>query len=156
MNFEIRPIRCFTCGSLINCYQDRYQSLIESGVSVSEALDSLEFKHPCCRTAMMIPVLYPYVTLNETKLYGSAKPVTKVNPPKTASNDLSFQAVSTSDGLDFPTLDGLSAVDEYQQKKPTAFSEPVIDLNHLTIRKNDGTSVSIPVSQRSKWTVLEA
>lgn len=47
------PIRCITCGKVINQYYNVYLNLIENGKSIKEALDSLNIIRYCCRRMFM-------------------------------------------------------------------------------------------------------
>ncbi len=43
------PIRCITCGKVINHYHKVYLNLIDDGKTVKEALDTLNITRYCCR-----------------------------------------------------------------------------------------------------------
>jgi len=43
------PIRCFTCGALIEHKYDEYQEKVRAGAEPGKVLDSLGFKRYCCR-----------------------------------------------------------------------------------------------------------
>lgn len=47
------PIRCITCGKVINQYYNVYLNLIENGKSIKDALDSLNITRYCCRRMFM-------------------------------------------------------------------------------------------------------
>ena len=47
------PIRCITCGKVINQYYQVYLNLIENGKTTKEALDSLNITRYCCRRMFM-------------------------------------------------------------------------------------------------------
>ncbi len=48
------PIRCFTCGKVINQFYNLYLHMIEEdGKSIKEALDILNIKRYCCRRMFM-------------------------------------------------------------------------------------------------------
>lgn len=47
------PIRCITCGKVINQYYQVYLNLIENGKTIKEALDSLNITRYCCRRMFM-------------------------------------------------------------------------------------------------------
>jgi len=49
----IVPVRCFSCGKVIGSVWDEYQKMLEDGVSIKDALDKLEIKRFCCRSALM-------------------------------------------------------------------------------------------------------
>ena len=43
------PIRCFTCGKVINRKEEEYERLLESGVSEKDTLDRIGMTRYCCR-----------------------------------------------------------------------------------------------------------
>jgi|CXWK01.1.fsa_nt_gi DNA-directed RNA polymerase subunit N (RpoN/RPB10) len=47
------PIRCITCGKVINQYYQMYLNLIENGKTIKDALDSLNITRYCCRRMFM-------------------------------------------------------------------------------------------------------
>lgn len=47
------PIRCITCGKVINQYYQIYLNLIDNGKSIKDALDSLNITRYCCRRMFM-------------------------------------------------------------------------------------------------------
>jgi DNA-directed RNA polymerase subunit N len=42
------PVRCFSCGSVVGHYYDRYKELVKTK-SAEEALDELNVRRYCCR-----------------------------------------------------------------------------------------------------------
>jgi DNA-directed RNA polymerase subunit N (RpoN/RPB10) len=51
LNFKkmLFPIRCITCGKVINQYHKLYLNMIENGETVKDSLDKLNIKRYCCR-----------------------------------------------------------------------------------------------------------
>ena len=50
----IAPIRCFSCGKPVGHLWKKYQKLVnEDKVSLKEALDKIDLKRFCCRSAIM-------------------------------------------------------------------------------------------------------
>lgn len=47
------PIRCITCGKVINQYYQMYLNLIENRKTIKDALDSLNITRYCCRRMFM-------------------------------------------------------------------------------------------------------
>mgnify|MGYP002129022981 CR=1 FL=1 len=43
------PIRCFTCNKIIGRFEEKYNNLIESGLSNKDALDTIGMTRYCCR-----------------------------------------------------------------------------------------------------------
>jgi DNA-directed RNA polymerase subunit N (RpoN/RPB10) len=43
------PVRCFTCGKVVGRFEEKYFSLIDSGSSPKEALDTIGMTRYCCR-----------------------------------------------------------------------------------------------------------
>ncbi len=56
MNYELFPVRCFSCGKVLGSYQTSYEDLINQGVEVGKAMDQLGIKRICCRTNVMNPI----------------------------------------------------------------------------------------------------
>jgi DNA-directed RNA polymerase subunit N (RpoN/RPB10) len=50
------PVRCYTCGKILACFEEPYAEKLESGSSRKEALDSLGLTRDCCRNIMMSTV----------------------------------------------------------------------------------------------------
>jgi len=46
---SVFPVRCFTCGKMINNKWDKYESLLKKGKSEDEALDAIKMRRYCCR-----------------------------------------------------------------------------------------------------------
>jgi DNA-directed RNA polymerase subunit N (RpoN/RPB10) len=49
------PIKCQTCGRLVDCYSNEYCQLLESGSTVKQALDEMKIMMICCRKSFMCP-----------------------------------------------------------------------------------------------------
>lgn len=45
----IIPVRCFSCGSVIADRWEAWKNHVDSGMSVSDALDEVEIHRYCCR-----------------------------------------------------------------------------------------------------------
>lgn len=43
------PVRCFNCNKVIGKYEQKYNNLIDSGLSQKETLDRLGMNRYCCR-----------------------------------------------------------------------------------------------------------
>lgn len=43
------PVRCFNCNKVIGKYEQKYNNLIDSGLSQKETLDRLGMTRYCCR-----------------------------------------------------------------------------------------------------------
>ena len=43
------PVRCFTCNKVIGCLEQRYNSMIDEGVSREDTLNNLKISRYCCR-----------------------------------------------------------------------------------------------------------
>ena len=43
------PIRCFSCNKVVGRFEEKYNSLLESGRTPKDALDSLGITRYCCR-----------------------------------------------------------------------------------------------------------
>lgn len=54
--YEVLPVRCFTCGKVLGHLQKKYMGLIKDGYTIKEALDTLELERMCCRTNVMNPI----------------------------------------------------------------------------------------------------
>jgi len=55
MTEELPPVRCITCNKVLGHYWQRYQRLLDQGVSIQDALDQLGLNRYCCRMRMMNP-----------------------------------------------------------------------------------------------------
>jgi DNA-directed RNA polymerase I, II, and III subunit RPABC5 len=43
------PVSCFSCNNRVGRLEEKYYSLLESGLTKKEALDTLNIKRFCCR-----------------------------------------------------------------------------------------------------------
>lgn len=48
-NKKMFPIRCFTCGSVVAKFENKYNEEIKNGTSPKDALDKLKINRICCR-----------------------------------------------------------------------------------------------------------
>lgn len=55
MSDELLPIRCVTCNKILGDKYSRYTNMIESGVSIEEALNKLGLSRYCCRLRVRNP-----------------------------------------------------------------------------------------------------
>lgn len=57
------PIRCFTCGKVINHLHVPYTTMVEGGVSKKDALDKIGATRYCCRRMFLTYVdTYKYIS----------------------------------------------------------------------------------------------
>lgn len=56
MTDELPFIRCITCGKVLANKWENYQKMLEEGVSIEKALDTLGLRRPCCRFRMINPI----------------------------------------------------------------------------------------------------
>ena len=49
----IIPIRCYSCGKIIGDKWNKYQTLLQKGVSSDEALTELGLRRYCCRRMIL-------------------------------------------------------------------------------------------------------
>lgn len=47
------PVRCFTCNKIIGRYEEKYNNLVDSGLSKKEALDTIGMTRYCCRRVFL-------------------------------------------------------------------------------------------------------
>lgn len=59
MNHTLPHVACFSCGKRIGAYEDKFNRLVESGLTRGEALDQLGITRVCCRTNMLSPAVLP-------------------------------------------------------------------------------------------------
>ncbi len=52
----LKPIRCFTCGSLVGDKYDIFAERVKAGGDPSQVLDSLGLKRYCCRRMLLANV----------------------------------------------------------------------------------------------------
>ena len=55
MTDELVFVRCITCGKVLANKSEKYQALLEKGVSIQEALNEIGLTRPCCRIRMQNP-----------------------------------------------------------------------------------------------------
>jgi DNA-directed RNA polymerase subunit N (RpoN/RPB10) len=61
------PVRCYTCRTVIGNKQQMYKKLLDSGLSISEALNKMEIKRTCCRINITsVPQVPLSVALNSS------------------------------------------------------------------------------------------
>ena len=61
------PVRCFTCRSVLGNKQSEYQKMINSGMSIEDALNAMNINRTCCRINIMNPPQLPMaVALNSS------------------------------------------------------------------------------------------
>lgn len=56
MSQDLCYIRCITCGKVLANKWERYQKMLEDGISINKALDELDLRRPCCRLHMINPI----------------------------------------------------------------------------------------------------
>lgn len=56
LSYKEYPIRCRSCGRLVDCYVKEYTSLVQSGLTKEEALNELGCFDYMCRTSFLLPV----------------------------------------------------------------------------------------------------
>ena len=49
----IIPIRCYSCGKIIGDKWNKYQTLLQKGVSADQALTELGLRRYCCRRMIL-------------------------------------------------------------------------------------------------------
>jgi DNA-directed RNA polymerase subunit N len=49
----LKPVRCFTCGSLVGEKYDIFKERFKAGVDPGEVLDSMGVKRFCCRRMLL-------------------------------------------------------------------------------------------------------
>jgi len=49
----LKPVRCFTCGSLVGDKHDILTERIKAGVDPGDVLDSMDVKRYCCRRMLL-------------------------------------------------------------------------------------------------------
>ena len=81
------PIRCFTCGKVINHLHVPYTTMVESGVSKKDALDKIGAKRYCCRRMFLTYVdTFQYISefnkQNHFFIHENIKEVQDVQPVK--------------------------------------------------------------------------
>src|SRR5947207_6210529 len=76
---ELFPMRCYTCGKVLAGLQREYESLVSSGVPISEAMDRLGIVRECCRTRAMNPGVYVFPGTKEE--YPISTRSQRVQPP---------------------------------------------------------------------------
>jgi DNA-directed RNA polymerase I, II, and III subunit RPABC5 len=60
----ILPVRCYTCGKVLGNLGDRYDKLLDEGMSTEDALDELGLIRYCCRMNVFNPIVLPKVGLD--------------------------------------------------------------------------------------------
>jgi len=55
MSNELLPIRCVTCNKILGDKYSRYMEMIESGISIEQALNNLGLNRYCCRLRVRNP-----------------------------------------------------------------------------------------------------
>lgn len=55
MSDELLPIRCVTCNKILGDKYSRYTEMIESGISIEQALNNLGLNRYCCRLRVRNP-----------------------------------------------------------------------------------------------------
>lgn len=64
------PIRCKTCNEQLACHANDYEALLDSGVTVEEALNQLGIDDYCSRISMMTPTIVPFNMENREVIEG--------------------------------------------------------------------------------------
>jgi DNA-directed RNA polymerase subunit N (RpoN/RPB10) len=58
-NFELLPIRCFTCQKIIGDKDELYKSKLKEGKSIEQTLNEMGVMRPCCRINIQNPPKIP-------------------------------------------------------------------------------------------------
>lgn len=67
------PIRCFTCGAPIGDKFEKFNDLLNSGISVSKAFEILGITRYCCRRMLLTHIEYIDNIINLDLLYMKKK-----------------------------------------------------------------------------------
>jgi DNA-directed RNA polymerase I, II, and III subunit RPABC5 len=72
------PVRCFTCNKVVACFEESFNSLIDEGKTIGDALNLLNIRRYCCRRMFL-----GYVNnIDKLILYSESDDTTK-NPNTT-------------------------------------------------------------------------
>lgn len=76
--FEIPPIRCYTCNTVLADKYVPYNEMLKRGLTREEALNQLGLVRPCCRMRLLNAIRLPY---------GSVQPMPEETIKKTRKKD---------------------------------------------------------------------
>lgn len=69
-SYKEYSIRCKTCNGLIAAHSGIYESLLQSGLSIEEALNNIGLTNWCCRINMMNPTIVTFNMENRDIIEG--------------------------------------------------------------------------------------
>lgn len=69
-SYKEYPVRCRTCNEQIACFAADYEELLETGMSIEEALNNLGIMRYCSRIAMMSPTIVTFDMENRDLIEG--------------------------------------------------------------------------------------
>lgn len=79
LNYKWYPTLCRTCGEPLSCYAQEYENLILNvGMSIEEALNTLQLMNPCTRSEMMNPTT-KFFNIQNTEVVEGKKLPSEVN-----------------------------------------------------------------------------
>ncbi len=106
MSSDLPPIRCVTCNTVLAHRWNDYNNLVNSGMSIENALNSVGLHRICCRIRLMNPFKYVEKVSNDSVLYEihdkSSNP-DNINTNKTII-DVNDKGKEEEDELDVPVV----------------------------------------------------
>lgn len=90
------PIRCFTCGKVINHLHTPYTTMVENGMTKKEALDKIGAKRYCCRRMFLTYIdTFKYISEFDKQhhffIHEDIKEVQDIQPVKIEDDENSEQ-----------------------------------------------------------------
>jgi len=108
MSDELLPIRCVTCNKILGDKYSRYMKMIESGISIEEALNTLGLNRYCCR----LRVRNPFKVVNRSddfeKLSVDTNSEASTTGALTSMNSSSFTIVPEEEEISLPKVPKIS------------------------------------------------
>lgn len=114
MSIDLPPIRCITCGNVLAQKWQTYQHLIENGISIEVALNSVGLRRYCCRIRMANPAKFVETNGTDSSLFEIRDETSKIANEKLENENVvsSFSVPSTASLLVAPDEDNSDREEE--------------------------------------------
>jgi len=134
--FDLIPVRCYTCNSVIGRHQGIYEELLRDGLLPGEIMDRLGVKRGCCRMNMLSPS--KIIHQSSERPTGSIA-VSRGDIKLNREVDILLSTVRSLDITEVPTLESTGVTESMS-------SEGTIEFGPLSNTRSFSTGVATQIS----------
>jgi DNA-directed RNA polymerase subunit N (RpoN/RPB10) len=135
-SFDLFPVRCYSCNSVIGRHQGIYEELSSEGVPPGEIMDRLGVKRVCCRMNMLSPAK---IILESSEKPSGSIAISRRDVKLRQEVDGLLSTVRSLDITEAPTLES-TGVTESMSSEGKIESEPLPNIR--TFSTGVGTQIS--------------